>query len=73
MDLLKNQGWTMYYSCNCNGTPKEYWSHPSFPTYEIRTRPKRNTFSILSKNMIIHGPAWGYTLEQALKDFNIYA
>lgn len=72
MDLLTNQGWKMYYSCMCGGSPKEYWSNPNYKDYEIRIRPRRSTFSILHKNLIICGPEWLYKLELKLKEYEIY-
>lgn len=74
MQLLTNQGWKNYHTCTtCSRFgPVQYWSHATFKEYEIRIRPRKNTFTIWSKNLQIHGPAWLYTMESALKQFNIY-
>lgn len=72
-ELLTSQDWVNYYSCNCGGTPKEYWNNKAFPGYEVRTRPRRGTFTIWNKNIQIYGPEWAYQLEATLKKFEIYA
>lgn len=72
MQLLNDRGWKMYYHCLCGGSRKEHWSHPDFPGYEIRTRPRRQTFEIRSKNIRVHGPDFAYRLEAALKQHGIY-
>lgn len=71
MQLLIEKGWTMYYSCFCQGSKKEYWTHKAYPGYEIRTRPTKNTVSILHKNLIIFGPNWGYKLAGKLNEYGI--
>lgn len=74
MDLLTNLGWSNFYTCTtCSRSgPVQYWSNKSFPDYQVLVRPRKNTFTIWSKNMQIYGPAWFYTLESALKQFGIY-
>lgn len=72
MQLLKDKGWKMFYSCMCGGSRKEYWSNDSFPGYEIRTRPRKQTFEIRSKNTRVLGPDFAYKLEDVLKKFEIY-
>ena len=72
MQLLTDQGWTMYYSCMCGGSQRLHWSNVRYPGYEIRTRPRRNTFSIHSRNIRVAGPDFAYRLEGALKQFGIY-
>lgn len=66
-EVLVNAGWLMYYSCNCGGTYKEYYSNKSHLGYEVRIKPKRQTFTILNMNHIIAGPDWGYNLQKKLK------
>ncbi|MDF2381331.1 hypothetical protein JMG10_07635 [Nostoc ellipsosporum NOK] len=46
----------------------QHFSHPEKPGYEIRTRLRSNTFSILLKNHIVGGPFWGYQIEQKLTE-----
>jgi hypothetical protein len=74
MQLLLDLGWTNFHTCTtCSRYgPVQYWSNKAFPGYEIRVRTRKNTFTIVSKNMQIYGPAWVYTLESALKQFGIY-
>jgi hypothetical protein len=72
MQLLIDRGWTVYYQCHCGGSLKQHWSNPAFQGYEIRTRPRRQTFEIRSRNIRIYGPDFQYALEGALKKFNIY-
>lgn len=72
MQLLTDQGWQMYYSCMCGGSLKQYWTNENFSGYEIRTRPTKNTFSILSRNQIVFGPDWVYKMEDKLKEYGIY-
>ncbi len=71
MQLLIDKGWKMYYSCMCHGTLKEYWTKEKHKNYEIRIRPRRNTYSLLLNNMIIKGPDWLYKLENTLKEYGI--
>lgn len=73
-ELLTIQGWKKFYECNtCSRFgPVQYYNNPLFKDYEIRVRPRKNTFTIWSKNMQIYGPAWLYEIESALKKFNIY-
>lgn len=72
MQLLTDQGWKMFYACNCGGSRREHWSHQNYPGYEITLRPTRSTFRLLNKNLTVAGPLWGYQLEATLKRFEIY-
>jgi hypothetical protein len=74
MDLLIQQGWKNFYTCTtCSRFgPVQHWSSTKFPEYEIRVRTRRNTFTVWAKNMQIYGPAWNYSIESVLKQFNIY-
>lgn len=65
-ELLTANGWVMYYQCKCSGG-RQQWSNNDKPGYEVRTKTKNGTFSILLKNTIIGGPFWGYQLEEKLK------
>jgi hypothetical protein len=69
--LLLSKGWEVYYSCFCGGTKKEYWRNKQYPGYEIRVRPVRQTFSLFLSNQLIHGPNYGYNLENKLKEYGI--
>lgn len=62
---LESKGWVMYYEC-ISPCAKQHFNHPDKPGYEIRTKFKKQTFSILLNNNIIAGPFWGYTLEEKL-------
>jgi hypothetical protein len=74
MQLLIDLGWTNFHTCTtCSRYgPVQYWSNKAFPGYEIRVRTRKNTFTIVSKNMQIYGPAWVYSLVDVLKQFNLY-
>ena len=71
MNQLTDKGWKLYYSCMCGGAPKEYYNHPSYPGYEVRVRPRRNTFTILSQNMVIAGPNYLYDLDKKLLEYGL--
>lgn len=74
MQLLISQGWKNYHTCTtCSRFgPVQYWSHEVHKDFEIRVRIRKNTFTLLSRGMQIHGPAWTYQIESVLKQFNIY-
>jgi len=63
-------GWIMYYEC-ITPCAKQYFNNTAFPGYEVRVRTRKNTFSIVSENIIIGGPFYPYQLEEKLKKFNI--
>jgi hypothetical protein len=68
--LLESKGWVMYYSCDfCGG--KQYFKNNDKAGYEVRTRIKNNTFTIMLNNRIIAGPFWGYELEEKLLKYAI--
>ncbi len=68
-EVLEARGWTMYYECTrCDGK-RQYFANPSFKKYEVRTRLKKMTFSILLNNHVIAGPCWGYQLEEKLNKY----
>jgi hypothetical protein len=71
MQVLTDNGWRMYYSCFCGGSLKEYYINKKYPGYEIRVRPKKNTFSIFLNNLIIHGPDFHYKLNDSLTRYGI--
>lgn len=62
---LEELGWKMYYECQSCGF-KQFFSHAEKVGYEVRIRPRQNTFSILKDNMVIAGPFWGYELKAKL-------
>ena len=66
--ILEAKGWVKYYECNTCGH-KQFYKNVNNPGYEIRTRVKNNTFSILLNNMIIAGPFWGYQLEEKISQY----
>jgi hypothetical protein len=68
-EILETAGWVMYYNCNTCGGNKQYFNNLSKPGYEIRTRPKNNTFSVVLNNRIVAGPFWGYQLEQKITEY----
>jgi hypothetical protein len=70
-ELLTSKGWYMYYSCNCDGSYREFYNHQKYPGYDIRIRPKKQTFSILQNNHLIAGPTWGYNLQKTLQQHGI--
>jgi hypothetical protein len=72
MQLLNDKGWKMYYKCNCGGSERQHWSNEKYPAFEITLRPRRNTFRLLNKNMVIAGPLWIYQMEATIKKFEVY-
>jgi len=66
--LLAN-GWEMFHECDSCVGHRQYFSNKAKKGYEIRTRVKNNTFSILLNNTIIAGPFWGYQVEEKLKQY----
>jgi len=70
-ELLAGKNWKMFYSCHCNGTYKEYWRNQKYPDYQIITRPRKQTFSILSKNHVIVSPDWSYRMAEKMRDNGI--
>ena len=68
-EKLEALEWKLYYECSrCNGQ-KQYFTNPAKPKYEIRTRPKNQTFSILYENHVIAGPFYGYQLGEKLSKY----
>jgi hypothetical protein len=65
-EALEAKGWVMYYECILTCGHKQYFNHPDKKGYEIRSKIKNNTFSILLNNMIIAGPYWGFEIEEKL-------
>lgn len=65
---LISLGWEMYYEClnKCGG--KQYFTNELWPKYEVRTRVKSNTFSILLENKVIAGPFMGYVLKEKINE-----
>jgi hypothetical protein len=63
--VLESKGWVMYHECETCGH-RQHFSHPEKQGYEIRTKVKNNTFSILLNNMVIAGPFWGFEIEEKL-------
>lgn len=70
-EKLEALGWHMYYKCNTCGGQKQYFSHSSFPGYEIRCKLKYQTFSIILNNHHVGGPYWGYQIEAKLAEHGI--
>ena len=68
---LEGKGWKNDYSCNCGGSIREHWINSKYPDYEITTRPRKQTFRILSKNHVIVGPLWGIKLEEKMNEYGI--
>lgn len=60
----------MYSECpTCGGGGvKQYFNHPDKKGYEVRCKPRTNTFSILLNNHVIGGPFWGYLLKQKVNE-----
>jgi hypothetical protein len=69
-EALQSKGWVMFYEC-VMPCAKQQYNHPDKPGYEIRVKPKRQTFSILYQNNIVAGPFWGYQLEEKLLQYGI--
>jgi hypothetical protein len=67
--VLEANGWVMFHECNTCVGHRQYFKKEAKPGYEIRTRTKNNTFSILLNNMVIAGPFWGYELESKLSKY----
>jgi hypothetical protein len=67
-ETLKDNGWVMYYQCNCSGG-RQHWNNKAKPGYEVRTRTKNKTFSILLNNRVVSGPNWEYELADKLKQY----
>lgn len=71
MQLLIDKGWKNHYNCMCGGQPKQYWSHAAYPSYEIRIRPRRNSYTLWQNNHMIVGPDWNYNMESTLTKYGI--
>lgn len=67
-ELLTADGWVIFYHCNCGGG-RDHWNKKEKPGYEVRTRSKNKTFSILLNNRVIVGPALEYLLAEKLKQY----
>lgn len=68
-EVLIANGWKMYHECNTCAGHRQYFNHSGKPGYEVRTKTKNNTFSILLKNAIVAGPFWGYQMADKLKQY----
>lgn len=64
--VLESKGWIMHHECIVSCGHKQFFNHPGKQGYEVRTRVKNNTFSILLNNRVIAGPYWGYQMEEKL-------
>lgn len=68
-EYLESKGWVMFYECKLPCGFKQHYSNAGKLGYEIRTRPKNNTFSIMLQNQVIAGPFWGYQIGEKMNQF----
>lgn len=70
-ETLLNRNWYKYSQCSCGGTLRETWKSNRFPNWDVEVMPTKNTF-ILKRNNISKGSGKAESLEQKLKDNEIY-
>ena len=64
-ELLAAAGWYKYTHCNCGGTLKEKYKHPTKPGQEVHIQPNRNQwYYFVNKNRNNLGV--GATIQQVL-------
>ncbi len=71
-DILTSRGWEYKTACRCGGSLREHHEHERHPGFEIRIRPTKNTFTILSRGFQVAGPAYGYSLETKMNELKIW-
>lgn len=60
----------MYHDCDACGH-KQYFTNSTKRGYEIRTRVRTQTFSILLDNRVISGPFNAYLLKSKLDEYGL--
>ena len=50
-EVLKNNGWINYDSCNCGGKSTKKYKNSNFPEHLIYYYPKSNTLNILKNRL----------------------
>lgn len=68
-EALTTRGWVKYYDCLVCNTLVQFFNHPDKNGYEVKVKPKKNTFSLIIDNRIIAGPFWGYQLEEKMNQY----
>lgn len=68
--ILESRGWVMYHDCDACGH-KQYFTNPKKKFYEVRTRVRTQTFSILLDNRVIGGPFNAYLLTSKLNEYGL--